>query len=234
MRRESNKKQKIIQQQLAFNRSQQHVIAQALSDTVKTKIQSHIQHLCTNYKKAESLDPFGRRLLDEQQWLGILNYFYEEILALPPYPYLYFEDLRKETIFKYIQNVVDKYNTTLSEVGIDSMTGVEFEDFCVQKINDNGWKAVKTKASGDQGVDIIASKGTIRVVIQCKRSSVPIGNGAVQEIIAGKAYEKANYACVISNAAYTISAQRLAISANVQLLGVPDLDDFDNLMMSII
>jgi HJR/Mrr/RecB family endonuclease len=35
-----------------------------------------------------------------------------------------------------------------------------------QELNDFGWEARTTKASGDQGVDVIATKGGKRVVLQ--------------------------------------------------------------------
>ena len=51
-----------------------------------------------------------------------------------------------------------------------------------------GWKTQVTKASGDQGCDVLAVKGRARVAIQCKYYSKPIGNKGVQEINAAKSY----------------------------------------------
>ena len=71
-------------------------------------------------------------------------------------------------------------------IDIDIMSGEEFESFCAKVLQDNGFENVNmTKASGDQGVDIIAFKDGVRYAIQCKRYSNSVGNKAVQEVIAG-------------------------------------------------
>jgi restriction system protein len=83
-----------------------------------------------------------------------------------------------------------------------------------------------TKGSGDQGADVIAEKGGIRVVVQCKWYSQPVGNAAVQEAYAAKAHERTDYAFVVTNNAYTKSAKQLAASTGVGLLHANDLRDF--------
>lgn len=47
----------------------------------------------------------------------------------------------------------------LSNVNFDSMTGIEFENFCAIILRNNGFRNVQiTKASGDHGIDILANK----------------------------------------------------------------------------
>jgi restriction system protein len=85
-----------------------------------------------------------------------------------------------------------------------------------------------TQATGDQGVDVIAMKNGMRVVLQCKKYSSPVGNKAVQEIVAGKIHEQAHHAAVVTNNTFTSSALQLASTNGVKLLHVTELSDFAN------
>lgn len=71
------------------------------------------------------------------------------------------------------------------------------------------------------------------MAFQCKKYSSAIGNQAVQQIIAGKQYIRADIAAVVSNAKYTHSAKQLASSTGVYLLHYSELKTFkDRLLQS--
>ena len=110
---------------------------------------------------------------------------------------------------------------------IDVMSGIEFETYCANTLQDAGWTCRVTKASGDQGVDIIAMKGERKVAIQCKRYKNTVGNSAVQQVFAAKAHENADYAVVVTNSDYTKAARELAKSTNVGLLHYHQLGELD-------
>ena len=80
------------------------------------------------------------------------------------------------------------------------------------------YKCKKTKASGDQGVDVLATKGDERIAIQakCYMNGV-IGNHAVMEVVGGKKYYDATRCMVITNRTFTKSARELADKNNVTL-----------------
>jgi len=105
--------------------------------------------------------------------------------------------------------------------------GVEFEIACRDALETHGWVARLTPASGDQGVDVIAQKGDIVLVVQCKLRSSKVGNTAVQEIIAGKAHYRASHAAVVSNSEFTPAARALAASCDVILLHPDRLRELD-------
>jgi len=104
--------------------------------------------------------------------------------------------------------------------------GVAFEYWCAAQLEKQGWAARVTKASGDQGIDIVATKGEIVVAIQCKRYGQPVSNKAVQEACAGKIHYQANIACVIGTGGFTASAQELAKSTAVVLLDAESVASF--------
>lgn len=99
-----------------------------------------------------------------------------------------------------------------------NMSPVEYEQYCADLLNLAGWSTQLTAASGDQGADVICSADGFRLVVQCKLYGSPVGNSAVQEVIAAKQFEYADAAAVVSNAPFTRSAKELANVAKVLLL----------------
>jgi restriction system protein len=114
----------------------------------------------------------------------------------------------------------------------DDMTATEFEAFCAEQLRRACWNAHVTMQSRDQGVDVVGEKDGIRVVIQCKLYKRPVGNKAVQEIVAARAYEKANYGIVVTNNRYTQDAEDLAATNKVLLLHYSDLCNIDKIIWS--
>ena len=111
---------------------------------------------------------------------------------------------------------------------IDSMTGMQYENFCKSILVKAGWEVEDTPASGDQGVDLIASLDDMRVCIQCKRLKRKVGNGAVQEVAAGLQHYKGTHAVVVSNAGFTKAAERLAESTQVVLISEMELEELED------
>jgi len=105
----------------------------------------------------------------------------------------------------------------------DNMDPIEFERRCAQAMRFAGWTAQTTKGSGDQGVDVLAEQGGIRVVLQCKRYNKSVGNKAVQEAFAAKTFAQAQHAAVVTNSQFTPAARKLAASTGVLLLHFTDL-----------
>jgi restriction system protein len=89
-----------------------------------------------------------------------------------------------------------------------------------------------TKGSGDQGIDIIATKDGVVVVLQCKRYSGSVGNKAVQEVLGGKEMIKANHAAVVTNSTYTKSARQLAANSGVMLIHFDQLNMLDKFVVA--
>ncbi|MGY2047086.1 restriction endonuclease [Methylobacterium sp. JK268] len=103
--------------------------------------------------------------------------------------------------------------------------GIAYERFCAALLARAGWEARPTRASGDQGADVIAEQDGVRLVLQCKRYTKPVGNGAVQEVVAARSYWSADWAAVVSNAGFTPAARKLAGATDVLLLHHDDLPD---------
>lgn len=113
----------------------------------------------------------------------------------------------------------------------DGIEPLEFERRCSEFLKMCGWRSRTTKASGDQGADIVATKDGITVVCQCKRYSKSVGNKAVQEVFAAKTFYNAQRGAVITNAGYTKSAIELAGKTGIELFHFSDLLKFNSRMV---
>lgn len=77
-------------------------------------------------------------------------------------------------------------NIKLVSLG-DISDPLEFERHCCTLLQVDGFEGIRlTKASGDFGVDILASGMDGSYAIQCKLYTDPVGVHAVQEVVAGK------------------------------------------------
>ncbi|MGZ5709987.1 MAG: restriction endonuclease [Burkholderiales bacterium] len=108
-------------------------------------------------------------------------------------------------------------DATLRASDVSELSPLAYEDYCALVLRDAGWRAHTTPPQ-DQGVDVIAVLRGTKVAIQCKMYAHPVGNRAVQEVVAGRLHYGAHMAVVVSPAPYTRSAQALAASTQVLLL----------------
>ncbi|MBO4262633.1 MAG: restriction endonuclease [Clostridia bacterium] len=101
---------------------------------------------------------------------------------------------------------------------MNRMSGLKFEKFIARIYEKSGYKSINTKASGDQGIDLIVKKGFIKTGIQVKRYDRPVGNHAVQEAVAGKRFYGLDRVAVVTNNTFTRSARELAEANKVELI----------------
>lgn len=110
------------------------------------------------------------------------------------------------------------------------MTPREFEYYCAEILVQHKWIAHVTQASRDQGIDVIAEKNGMRIIIQCKKYTKPVGNFAVQEVAAALAYKNAHRGIVVATSGFTSAAIELAECNNILLLDYRDLSKIDKLL----
>lgn len=132
-----------------------------------------------------------------------------------------YEKLKNESEYdRFIKSLLVKEQPNENKYTIDDidlMTGSEFEQFVSQLFKKMGFKTTITKASKDQGIDIIAEKNGIRYGIQAKCYSNYVSNSAVQEVVAGSKFYKCDKALVITNSYFSNSAIELANANDVIL-----------------
>ena len=183
-------------------------------------VDRHRGTLTRNIERAVKKNDYGALIADERH--EALEEFFASIeLDMNT---INFQDAA-ELVFEQldIRDVEDR------EAGFDATNlpfdGHAFEKWVAEALIGFGWTAKVTSGSGDQGIDVIAEKNGQKLGIQCKLYSSAIGNKAVQEAHAGKAYYSADAVAVLSNAAYTSSAKDLAKVTGVQLLSHHDIPE---------
>lgn len=102
---------------------------------------------------------------------------------------------------------------------IDSMSGLQFEQYIAEILRHKGYKRVTvTKGSGDFGVDILAEKDGVKYAIQVKRHSKPVSRRAISDAIGGLKHYQCQAAMVVTNNYFTRDAITLAKSNACQLI----------------
>lgn len=120
--------------------------------------------------------------------------------------------IKKKLITKQKRKII-KYTIT----DVDLMTGSEFEEFVGVLFKKMGYASRVTQKSGDQGIDVIATRNGTKIGIQAKCYSNSVGNSAVQEAIAGKNFYKCDKALVVTNNYFTPAAIELAQTSDIIL-----------------
>lgn len=114
--------------------------------------------------------------------------------------------------------IIMKRRKAREQGGLDEMDGIEFEHFCAELLQENGFYEVEvTPASGDYGVDILAEKDGVTYAIQCKRYSELVGVKAIQEAYAGRDYYDRMVGAVLTNQYFTTPAVEAAKKLKILL-----------------
>jgi restriction system protein len=96
---------------------------------------------------------------------------------------------------------------------LDGMSGAAFEDWVVRALARGGFRCENLPRSHDYGIDVIATRGGRRLGVQAKRHQGPVGNGAVQQAIAGAGHHACDLAVVVTQSRFTAAARVQAGSA---------------------
>lgn len=194
---------------------------ESIRNNIRLIVRRHAPDLAV--KRQQLVIKLNYDLLDYSRWIKEMDFFIVHII-LPnvsgKFTYPELRDIINEEVAK-IPLKTPGYSS--------SMDPLEYEVLVSNKLTSFGWNARTTRATGDQGIDVIAEKAGKKVVLQCKLYTSPVGNKAVQEIISGKIFEQADFAAVVTNSTFTASAKQLAGSSGVFLLHHEELSKLDSL-----
>ena len=113
--------------------------------------------------------------------------------------------------------------TAVSAASLDKLSGVEFERLITSLLQRMGFQAEMTTATGDGGIDIVASldKAIIggRYLIQCKRFESLVGAPVIREFYgAVVADRRATKGILITTSGFTDQARQFADSLPLELI----------------
>ncbi|MBI5059362.1 restriction endonuclease [candidate division KSB1 bacterium] len=102
---------------------------------------------------------------------------------------------------------------------IEGYSGQEFEAYIAKLLPLIGFHEIcGTPVTGDQGADLLARKDDRLFVFQVKRQKSPVGNKAVQEVVAALQFYGGDEGWVITNSTFTPAASALAEKSGVRLV----------------
>lgn len=183
---------------------------------LEIRLEQHAPALIRNMRAAYQKDDYGSVVKDERQ--SEIERFLRSVNLI--------QRAKKHGLkrtFQLVNRWHAKKKRELEQSVSAPENGHEFEHWVAAKLNEAGWTAMVTQASGDDGVDVIAERDSLSVAVQCKRFKGSVGNKAVQEVYSGMKHMQLHKAVVISTGKYTKAAQNLAATTGVLLLSEHDI-----------
>src|SRR5665647_263735 len=146
---------------------------------IKALVAEHLQTLARKRKQGIIFDDYGG--YDASKWNKECQYFWKKIVlpkltpdecaAVLKYG---LSELATELIEEPARLEGKRISGKKEQNGLsydDNMSPLDYERFCAAILTRQGWDCSLTKASGDQGVDILAKKRKHLLVVQCKKYS---------------------------------------------------------------
>ena len=196
-------------------------------------VEERVETLARRRIELLKIDRYG--VVDATGWNQEIQYFADKVVR----PSLTVQEANAVATYglgKLMTELVeDRVRIRVEEIEAEvsfspDMKPDEFERWCRNILVSKGWTAENTPLTGDQGADVIAEKSGVRLVIQCKLYSAPVGNKAVQEAHSARTHYGARLAVVVTNAGFTPSAEALSRTTGTLLVSHLDLTRLDQLI----
>lgn len=106
---------------------------------------------------------------------------------------------------------------------LKAMDPIVFEHLTAALFAREGYTAEATIASGDEGIDVIATKNFRKAVIQCKRYDGSVGQPVIRDLYGTMIHNQAHEAYLVTTATITKQAQEWAQGKPIRLVDGYDL-----------
>jgi restriction system protein len=103
------------------------------------------------------------------------------------------------------------------------MSPVEFERFIARLFRNMGYKVKETATTGDEGIDLLVSKGTRTGVVQCKRYRGNVGQPVVRDLYGAMIHNRADEAFLVTTGRVSLPAQQWANGKPIHLVDGTEL-----------
>jgi len=107
--------------------------------------------------------------------------------------------------------------------GIRGMGGMEFENWTADLFRRAGFQVDLTQASGDHGIDLMASRDRSLIAVQCKRWDGSIGEPVLRDLFGAMTAVNARRGCLITTGTFTAQAQQFSRGKPLTLIGFETL-----------
>jgi restriction system protein len=106
----------------------------------------------------------------------------------------------------------------LSRMDWRSLRGIPFEQFLADVFRSLGYNVQTTRASGDQGADLLVMGKGRRIAVQAKGYDGAVGNKAIQEVHLSKSLYRCESSVAITNSSFTKLAREAAQAVDCLLI----------------
>ena len=113
------------------------------------------------------------------------------------------KEIEKRTAYESALEKWDYYNLITKNGYWYEKKGIALEHSISNILLENGWNAKLTNKTGDGGIDLICDRNGIKVLIQAKGHSKPLGVSAIRDAAGVKMTEKPDYMVVICPRGFT-------------------------------
>ena len=221
--------QKKEKQKEKYKEKQEKNLMNKLSKEIDSIIENNIKIIAAAYRTSVTSNSFGKKNYNKfnaelEEFIEDNSKVLEKARAFIEVNYENAEiNFVNDSLIEVIEEQIEELYQNADYT--DEIDPFEYEHYCAEEFKKNGWIAEATQGSSDQGVDVKASRDGIDLVAQCKRFAKPVGNKAVQEVVAGIKYYAANKGIVIAPNGFTKSAKKLAESSNIDLIHHSEIKD---------
>ncbi len=101
---------------------------------------------------------------------------------------------------------------------IQKIDPIQFEKLVSSLFKKIGYDVLLTKASGDEGIDIILSKSGKKSIVQCKRYSGTVGQPVARDLYGSMIHNRAEEAYLITTGVFSLPAQTWATGKPIHLV----------------
>lgn len=149
--------------------------------------------------------------------IGIITYAVEKLskkiwINSIPGIYIYIDFQKK--ILSYKRQKFDFWS---------NLNGRQFEIEVANYFRKQGSDTTLTKATGDEGVDIILRKNGQKIIVQCKAHKKSIGVAVVRDLLGTMIHQNANQAILVSLTGFSKNVYEFVIDKNIRLMTVNDI-----------
>lgn len=127
---------------------------------------------------------------------------------------------------------VKEYDEWFLKTKVDywySLSGLQFEIEVTKLLTKLGYNAIRTKSSGDGGIDIfVQDEDKNYTIIQCKAHKKPVGPHIIRDLYGAMTSINALSAILINLAGFTKGVREFAKGKNIMLWDVSDLIALQN------
>lgn len=105
----------------------------------------------------------------------------------------------------------------------NQLTGAQFEQAVANLLRQVGFGAEVSRQGGDGGIDIVLSKGSRRIAVQCKRYSKAVGPHVIRDLWGTMNHRGFNEGCIVTTTGFTKGVKDFALGRKIYLIDLNDI-----------